>query len=105
MGIAACVEMLMYSVGYTQAVSLLTPAPGTSYAEPGLKALSLGGQLTRTWRDLALRERNQLYAFDVKIMEALASSEWAAAFPWRNAELLNACPKHENHNSSPAQQL
>jgi len=63
------------SRGYSRKAQLLSPVTGTVYCELGLKALKEGGQAPIQWRDIALKERSQLYIFDVLIMSALAERE------------------------------
>lgn len=55
--------------------SLLMPAADAEHCEIGVQALRSEGQNAKTWRDLALQERSQLYVFDVEIMRALAQAE------------------------------
>jgi hypothetical protein len=58
-----------------QFASLLAPAADTDYCEVGARALRMEGQNAKTWRDVALQERSQLYVFDVEIMNVLAQAE------------------------------
>lgn len=92
MALSVLLAYLVNVLGYTSIVELLTPTAGTEYCERGVKALTTGGQLPALWRDAALQERSQLYAFDIEIMEALAQAHTEnVAGAKREAQIAQAC--------------
>jgi hypothetical protein len=90
--LVAC--LLRHAAGWEKPLKLLVPVAGTDYCEVGLSLLEQGGPLTAAWRDLALKERSQLYVFDLEIMGALGRiNQVRAEKAERQAKLDEACRK------------
>jgi len=65
------VSWLQWKRDYAGVAEFLAPIANTVHCATGLIAMETGGPRVQAWRDEALRQRSQLYVFDIEIMEAL----------------------------------